>query len=277
MLVCLTALLLSPSRTVLVFAGFHLLLCLGTSRIYEQQRLESPAEMADLRGLETGVQNGAQGIAIPMAIAHAARRERYERILDPCSYSSLRAHVFEEQECPSRLEHAPDLAQPALWITHGTEDERDHRAVKMRIGERQGLDRGARERDGNGSSSQAAPGLDQHGLIRLDRLHPHDARGIVKGEVLPPTGTYLKHDSVCLPDDLTPQGIKPAPDERPIHQPVVKCGKTRGRDLLHTRGKARVVAHLILPSGVEEGRRSTTCTWKWFPGTGVGCSSMTSW
>src|SRR6266446_3365823 len=81
MLMCLTALLLSPSRTVLFLAGFHLLLRLGTSRMYEQQRLESPAELADLRGLETGVQNGAQGIAVPMAIAHAAGREWHGRIL----------------------------------------------------------------------------------------------------------------------------------------------------------------------------------------------------
>jgi hypothetical protein len=73
MLVCLTALLLSPSRTVLFLAGFHLLWRLGTSRIYEQHRLESPAQLADLRGLETGLQNGAQGIAVPVVMAHAAR------------------------------------------------------------------------------------------------------------------------------------------------------------------------------------------------------------
>src|SRR5216683_443715 len=205
-----------------------------------------------------------------MAIAHAAGREWHERILDPRGHFSLRANVFEEQECPSRLEYAPDLAQTALWITHGTEDECDHRALEMRIREREGFDWGTCERDGNGSSSQAASGLDQHGLVRLDRLHPHDAGGVVKGEVLPPTGTYLKHDSVCLPDGLTTQRIKPASDDRPIHHPVVKCGKTRGGDLLHTSGRASIVAHHILPSGREERRRSLTCTWKWFPGAGVG-------
>src|SRR5260221_4928718 len=212
-----------------------------------------------------------------MAIAHAARRERHEHILDPRGHLSLRANMFEEQECPSWLEYAPDLTQPALRLAHGTEDEWDHRAIEMRIGERQGLDRSTRERDGNGSSSQAAPGLDQHGLIRLDRLHSHDPGRIVKGEVLPTTGTHLKHGSVCLPDGLTPQGIKPASDERLIHHPVVKCGKTRGGDLLHTRGRAHIVAHRILPSWVDEVRRSLTFTWKWFPGTGVGCSSMTRW
>jgi hypothetical protein len=98
MLVRLTALLLSPSRTVLFLAGFHLLLRLGASRIYEQRRLESPAEMADLRGLETGLQNGAQGIAVLMAIAHAAGREWHERILHPGGDASLRAHMFEEQQ-----------------------------------------------------------------------------------------------------------------------------------------------------------------------------------
>ena len=210
MLVRLSALLPYPSRTVLFLAGFHLLLRLGTGRVQKQHGLESSAELTHLRGPEAGSQNRLLGIAVPMAIAHAARRHGDQCILDPCSYSSLRAHVFEEQECPSRLEHAPDLAQTALWITYGTEDEGDHRALEMRIGERESLDRSTCERDGNGSSSQAAPGLDQHGHIRLDRLHPHDAGGVVKGEVLPPTGTYLQHDSVCLPDDLTPQGIKPA-------------------------------------------------------------------
>src|SRR5258706_5792579 len=83
MLVRLSALLLSTSRTVLFLAGFHLLLRLGTSRMYEQQRLESSAELADLRGLETGVQNCVQGIAVPMAIAHAAGREWHKHILHP--------------------------------------------------------------------------------------------------------------------------------------------------------------------------------------------------
>src|SRR6266487_5703094 len=243
--------------------------------MHQQHGLEPPAKLANLRGLETGVQHHAQGITVPMAMAHAAGREWHQRILDPRDHLSLRAHMFEEQECPSRLEHAPDLAQAALWILHGTEDEGDHGAIELCIGEREGLDRGACERDGNGSSRKSAPGLDQHGLIRLDRLKPHDAGGIVKGEVLSPTGTYLKHDSLCLPDDLTTQGVKPAPDERLIHHPVVKGGKTRGGDLLHTRGRAHVVAHRILSSWVEEVRRCTTCTWKWFPGTGVGCSSMT--
>src|SRR6266852_2591533 len=50
--------------------------------------------------------------------------------------------------------------------------------------------------NGNVSSRQTSPGLDQHSLIRLDRLHPHDARGIVKREVLPTTGTHLKHHSL---------------------------------------------------------------------------------
>src|SRR6266699_6459024 len=131
MLVRLTALLLSPSRTVLFLAGFHLLLRLGTSRIDEQQRLESPAEMADLRGLETGLQNGAQGIAVPMAIARAAGREWHERILHPGGNASLRAHMFEEQEGLSRLEDAPDFTQAALVIMYGTEDEGDHHTLEL--------------------------------------------------------------------------------------------------------------------------------------------------
>src|ERR1051326_663546 len=137
--------------------------------------------------METGLQNCMQSIAAPMAMAHAARRHGDQRILDPRGHLSLRTNVFDKQEDSSRLEHAPDLAHPALWITHRTEDECGHHAIEMRIGEREGLDRGTGERDGNESSSQSAPRFDQHGLIRLDRLYPHHTGGIVKGEVLSTT------------------------------------------------------------------------------------------
>src|SRR5579859_5266980 len=159
-LVCFTALLPFPIRTMFFLADFHLLLRLGTSRRDEQHGLESTAELAHLRGLETGVQDCLQGIAVPMVIAHAARRHRDQRILHPRSYSSVRAHMFEEQEGPSRFEHAPDLAQAALWILHGTEDERDHHCIEMCVGEWEALDWGACERDGDGSTHQAPPGLE---------------------------------------------------------------------------------------------------------------------
>lgn len=135
MLVFFTALLLSPSSTVFFLAGFHLLLRLGMSRMDEQQRLDSPAELTHLRGLETGVQNGAQSIAVPMAIPHAASREGHECVLHPGGDASLRAHMFEEQEGPFRFEDAPDLAQAALGILHGTEDEGGHDAIELCIGE----------------------------------------------------------------------------------------------------------------------------------------------
>src|SRR6266404_5040355 len=80
-------------------------------------------------------QNGAQGIAVPMAIAHAARREGHERILHPGGDASLRAHMFEEQEGPSRLEDAPDLTQAALGIMYRTEDEGGHHTLELCIGE----------------------------------------------------------------------------------------------------------------------------------------------
>src|SRR5438105_1600183 len=76
--------------------------------------------------------------------------------------TTLRAHMLEEQEGPSRFEHAPDLAQTALWIPHGTEDERGHSTIEMCIGEREGFDRGVCGRDGDGSSRQAPPDLDEH-------------------------------------------------------------------------------------------------------------------
>src|SRR6266566_3293636 len=276
MLVRLTALLLSPSRTVLFLAGFHLLLRLGTSRIYEQQRLESPAEMADLGGLETGLQNGAQGIAVPMAIAHAADREWHERILYPGGDASLRAHMFEEQQGTPWLEHPPDLAQTTLRILHGTENEGGHGTLELRIGEWEGLDRDTGERDGNGSCRARAPGLHQHRLVRLDRLHSHNAGRIVEGEILASTSTHFQHDPACLADSLTPQGIEHPPDQRPPHHPVVKCGKTWGGDVLCAWSVSHIAAHCILSSCGDKVCRSTTFTWKWFPGTGVGCSSMTS-
>src|SRR2546427_6317814 len=101
-LVHLPTLLLFPSRIVLFLACRHLLLRLGTGRVQKQHGLESPAELTHLRGLETGMQNDAQGIAVPMAITHAASREGHERILDPRGNASLRAHMFEQQEGSSR-------------------------------------------------------------------------------------------------------------------------------------------------------------------------------
>src|SRR5215472_650462 len=195
--------------------------------------------------METGFPNCVQGIAVPMVIAEEARRQRDECILYPCRELPLRANMFKEQDRPSRLEHPPDLAQATLWILHRTQDEGDHSTIEQRIGEWEGFDRGTCERDGNGSSRKSAPGLDQHGLVRLDRLHSHDAGRIVKGKVLPATGTHLQHDSVCLPDDLTPQGIKPTSDQWPLHHPVVKRGKTWVGDVLRTRRKTLIIAHRI--------------------------------
>src|SRR5260370_20643864 len=137
----------------------------------EQHRLESSAELTHLRGLETGVQNGAQGIAVPMAIPHAASREGHERILHPGDDASLRARMFEEQERPSQLEDAPDLTQAALGIMYGTEDEGGHHTLELCIGEWEGLDRGTSECNGKGRYRERASGLYQHDLVRLDRLH----------------------------------------------------------------------------------------------------------
>ncbi len=67
----------------------------------------------------------------------------WEKRWDPRSHLALCAHVFEEQECSSRFEYAPDLAQITLRIMHGTQDECDHRALEMRIGEWEGFDWGA--------------------------------------------------------------------------------------------------------------------------------------
>src|SRR6266853_1199861 len=117
-----------------------------------------------------------------MALAHAAGRQRHKRILDPCDYLPLRTNMFEEEQGAPWLEHTPDLAHPALWITHRTENECHDHAVELRIREGEDLDRGADQVDGNRSIRQASPGFDQHRLIRLDRLHAHYAGGIIKGE-----------------------------------------------------------------------------------------------
>src|SRR5712691_2900908 len=150
MLVRLSALLLSPSRTVLFLAYWHLLLRLGTGRVQKQHGLESSAELTHLRGPEASLQDHRSRIAVPMAIAHAAGREGHERILDPRGNASLRAHMFEQQEGSSRLEDAPDLTQTTLGIMYGTEDEGGHHPLELCIGEWEGLDWGTGKCDGNG-------------------------------------------------------------------------------------------------------------------------------
>src|SRR6266699_1879420 len=201
------ALLSSPgrpvlSRTVSFLAGLRLLLRLGGVRLHVQHGLESPAELTGLYDLESGLQNHAQGIAVPMVIAHTAGRHGDQHILEPGDHLCLCANMFEHQERPSRLEHPPDLAQAPFWILYRTEDEGDHYRIELCIGKREGLDRGAGKRDGNGSSLQATPGRGQHGLIRLDCLHAHDAGWIVEREVLASTGAHFQHDSLCLAEDF---------------------------------------------------------------------------
>ena len=69
-----------------------------------------------------------------------------------------------------------------------------------------------------------------------------------------------------------------------IRESHVNHRECLGECSFRERVQARVVT-ACLPPGVipahgsrsqnEERRRSTTFTWKWFPGTAVGCSSMT--
>jgi hypothetical protein len=221
---------------------------LGIHRVQEKHWLESSSFLLDLCGHKTGFQNHRSRIAVPMAIAHAACREWHERILYPCSYLSLRANMFEHQQGATWLEHSPDLAQTARWITHGTENELHYRTVEMRIGERERLDRSASKSDRNGSILQALPCRDKHRLVRLNRLHAPHAPLLVEGEVLTPIGTDFKHDPVCLPGGLTPQGIEHPPDERLPHHPIVTSGKTWIRDILHPREMTQLIAHRIAPS-----------------------------
>src|SRR5258706_3984034 len=205
MLVRLTALLLSASRTVLFLAGCHLLMHLGTGRVQKQHGLESSAELADLRGPEASVPHHRSRIAVPMAIAHAAGREWHEHVLYAGSDLAVCAHMFQEHQVPLRFEHAPDLTQAALRITHRTEDECHDDAIEMLIRERERFDRGLDQVDGNGSSSQALPCVYQHRLVWLDRLHAHDVALLIKGEVLTSTGTHFQHDPLCLTDSFAPQ------------------------------------------------------------------------
>src|SRR5947208_2739941 len=116
---------------------WHLLARRVPCRLQEQHRLESSAHLTNLCCQEASFQNCCSRLAVPMAIAHAARRHGDQRILDPRGYLALRPHMFEEQQAASRFEYAPDLAQAALWITYRTEDERDHRTIERRIGERE--------------------------------------------------------------------------------------------------------------------------------------------
>ena len=95
----------------------------------------------------------------------------------------VHAHMFEKQQAASRLEHASDLAQAALWIMHGTEDERCFNTIELRIGKRERLDWGARKSDGHSSIPLASLCSDEHRQVRLDRLHALHAGGIIKGEI----------------------------------------------------------------------------------------------
>src|SRR6266704_901876 len=88
------ALLPSPgrpvlSRTVSFLAGLRLLLRLGAVRLHVQHGLESPAELTGLYDLESGLQNHAQGIAVPMVIAHTAGRHGDQHILEPGDHLCL--------------------------------------------------------------------------------------------------------------------------------------------------------------------------------------------
>jgi hypothetical protein len=128
------------------------------ARSKAQHGLESPTELTNLYDLESGLQNHVQGIAVPVVIAHAAGRHGDQHILEPCDQLSLRTHMFEQQERPSRLEHAPDLAQASLRIPYGTEDEGDHHRIELCIGKREGLDRGAAARRHLAAASMASSG-----------------------------------------------------------------------------------------------------------------------
>src|SRR6266436_4313238 len=125
------------AATLLFLAGFHLLLRLGTGRVQKQHGLESSAELADLRGPEASVPHHRSRIAVPMAIAHAAGREWHEHVLYADSDLAVCAHMFQEHQVPLRFEHAPDLTQAALRITHRTEDECHDDAIEMLIRERE--------------------------------------------------------------------------------------------------------------------------------------------
>jgi hypothetical protein len=121
-----------------------------TGRVEDQHWLEPPADLLDLGDPEAGVKNELLGRAVPMAIAHAAPRQWHQRILDPWNHLPWPTHMFEEQQRAAWFEHAPDFAQAARRILHGTKDERCDRTVKLCRRERQRLDRGTRQADGHG-------------------------------------------------------------------------------------------------------------------------------
>jgi hypothetical protein len=108
--------------------------------MHDEKRLQSASKHSPGHDLEPTLDEGPLGITVPMAIAQAACRQWHQRILDPGGNARLCANMLEEQQAAPWLECTPDLAQAALWITHGTQDEGHDHTLERSIWEREHLD-----------------------------------------------------------------------------------------------------------------------------------------
>jgi hypothetical protein len=214
--------------------------------MHEEKRLQPTSDPALGHDLESTLHEATPRIAVPMAIAQAARRQWHQRILNPRRHLPLRPDVLQEQEAAPRTQHAPDLSQTALWITYRTEDEGNHHTVKMSLWEWKHFDGYARKRERNGSISAIALCIAQHGLIWFDGLDRHDTARIIKREILPATSSDFQDHAMCLPNDLTPQGIELSSGLGLFHHPIVKRGETRVGDVVRTRRKMEIIPHHIV-------------------------------
>jgi hypothetical protein len=103
--------------------------------------------------------------------------------------------VLDEQQPPTRLEHAVQLAQRGLRVRHGAEHERRHHGVERPVLERQRLGAGEhdRRRAERGDARSEALG---HRLVwlREDQIQP----GVVVGEVEAGAGADLEDAAAGL-------------------------------------------------------------------------------
>lgn len=118
--------------------------------------------------------------------------------------------MLEEERGPVRLQHAPDLAQPAHRIRHRAEDARGGHRVERAVGERERLDVRLAQLDGEAEPSRAGPGPVEHPLRQVDPNELQARR--VEVEVAAGADAHLEHVALSR--------LEHAPPPRGTAQPV---------------------------------------------------------
>ena len=107
----------------------------------------------DAGHVEARLGNGARRLAIEVATAVERVPYGIEPVGQRGGQGMLAARVFEEQQRPAGLQHAPDFGQRAGRIRDGAKDKRCHHSLKRARGERQTLRVGL----GHGSANSTGP------------------------------------------------------------------------------------------------------------------------